>query len=260
MRVTILIAALVLFFAGVALSYLDKTGGAVATYGAGVFCLIFVYLAQFKRFKGFGLEAELQEKIHEADEALRKLRSITVPMAHMLFTMVSKMGRWDSSIPRRQRHEIMSSMESELRENGVAKEDLETAKADWHRYNIIDLYRPVARSIAAVLDEEIKRRENAHRAFKQPISGADHAAYSEAVEMWRQASKSREDLFSLLKLEDQSVLPQEFEQFVASCPAIPDAERTSLLSKVQEQLQDAHHYVRFREFRRLEHWFASEEE
>jgi sugar-specific transcriptional regulator TrmB len=75
MRITILLAALLLFAAGVALAYLGETGGASATYAAAVVCLIFVFLPQFKKFKGFGVEAELKEYRAEFDREIDKLES-----------------------------------------------------------------------------------------------------------------------------------------------------------------------------------------
>ncbi|MGO9116933.1 MAG: hypothetical protein ACLQPD_04900 [Desulfomonilaceae bacterium] len=61
-RITLFVMSLLLFVAGAILSYQGKTGGASATYGAAVFCLIFVSLEQFKSFKGWGIEAELRNR------------------------------------------------------------------------------------------------------------------------------------------------------------------------------------------------------
>ena len=261
MRIAILIAALVLLAAGVALSYLDKTGGATATYAAGILCLVFVYLSQFKRFKGFGMEAELLEKkIEEADEVLRRLREITVPIAHMLFSVVARMGRWDSMVPRRQRYEIMEKIEGELQKNGVPKEQLEAAKRDWHNYNIIDLARPVIRGVSQVLDDVIKEKEQKMRSFPQPITPEVMPSHNAAVEEWRRAQAEREDLMALLKLTDKSRVPDEIERFLSSTIQIPDAAKQELRTKHKEQLDDLRHYVKFGEFRRLEEWFLNRDE
>jgi hypothetical protein len=76
-RVAVIIVAVSLFVSGVALSFCDKVEATVATYAAGILCLIFVFLPEFKKFKGLGIEAELlNRKIAEADLLLAQLREM----------------------------------------------------------------------------------------------------------------------------------------------------------------------------------------
>ena len=152
----ILFAAMLLLICGVGLSYLDKTGGATVTYTAAVFCLIFAFLPKFKRFKGLGVEAELLEKkIEEADVILGHLRSLSVPLAELLFTMVARLGRWNSAVPRRDRYRILGRFEDALRGLGVPDAELSKAKSEWHRYNLIDQARPIVQSIHKRLNEKV---------------------------------------------------------------------------------------------------------
>ena len=58
--------ACVLFVAGIGLGFTGEPGSAGVTLAAGVFCLIFAFLSQFKRFKGLGIEAELWEQKQES--------------------------------------------------------------------------------------------------------------------------------------------------------------------------------------------------
>ena len=51
-----------LFALGAYLAFNEKVAASTATYGAAVICLIFTFLSRFKRFKGFGIEAELWEQ------------------------------------------------------------------------------------------------------------------------------------------------------------------------------------------------------
>ena len=81
------------FALGGVLAYQDKTASAVTGFAYAGPCLVFVFLQGFKRFKGFGLEAELlEQKIEEADRLLTQLRRLAVPMAELLFTTTARLG------------------------------------------------------------------------------------------------------------------------------------------------------------------------
>ena len=241
---------------GAVLSYLDKTGSAVATYAASICCLIFVHLPQFKKFKGFGIEAELKQKIEEANETLERLREITVPIAHMLFTMVAKMGRWSSSIPRRQQYEITKKIENELKSNGVKPVHLEKAKGDWHHYNIIDLARPIMEGTLKDVDEGVARKRKKVDSFKGTITAEIRREYDMAINEWRKASSNRKKLQDLYKLTDQQALPDEIEDYIKSSTLIDENKKHELLDRYKEEFADLRYYIKHHEFRRLEKWFA----
>ncbi len=261
MRITILIASLALMASGIVLSYLDKVGGATVTYAASIFCLIFVYLSQFKRFKGFGVEAELLEKkIEEADETLKRLREITVPIAHMLFSMVARMGLWDSMIPRQQRFEIMEKIENELRSNGVDPAQLEDAKADWHHFNIIDLARPVINGTLKHIDEIVKIKREKVNSFRGPITTEMKPEHDIAIGELRKAHSKKQELIDLYKLKNKDKLATEIENFIVSNDILEEAVKDELLAKYNEEFADLKHYISHREFRRLEHWFITKDE
>jgi len=134
MQKVILIAAMILLICGVGLSYLDKTGGATVKYADAVLCLIFAFLPEFKGFKGLGVEAKLLEKkIEETDVILGHLRSLSAPLAELLFTLVARLGRWDSAVPRQDRHRILGRFEDALRGLGVPDAERSQAKSEGRR-------------------------------------------------------------------------------------------------------------------------------
>ena len=111
-RYAIFVLAVALFGAGVYLSFLDQTGSATTTYTAAVFCLIFVFLSEFKKFKGFGVEAELLEKrIDQANVLISQLHGLLEPISELLFTIVARAGRRSSRLPNRDSYRIMKKFE-----------------------------------------------------------------------------------------------------------------------------------------------------
>ena len=260
MQITIFVAALILLACGIGLSYLDKTDGAIVTYIAGIFCLIFAFLPNFKWFKGLGVEAELLEsKIEEADVILGHLRSLSVPLAELLFTMVARLGRWGSAVPRKDSYRIMKGFEEALRGLEVPKDELFRAKAEWHRYNLLDQARPVVRVIQQLLQKKTKELEKAIAAIPSPISEEDQSRRASEMEKMNAINESADATLKLLQFSDMTSVADEIRQFICDCPHLSDDERSKLLTEQAELLADLEHYGRTFEFRRLDTWFASEE-
>jgi len=75
----ILAIAVSLFCVGSWLAINDQTASATLMLAAAVLCLIFVYLARFKRFKGLGIEAELwEDKQREAEQLIERLKPLAL--------------------------------------------------------------------------------------------------------------------------------------------------------------------------------------
>lgn len=257
MRVTLFIIAIILFAFGTWFASEDKAVGAGATYAAAVFCLIFVFLKEFKWFKGFGLEAELlDKKLEEADRLIKRLRGISLPIAELLFTIIARAGRWDSRLSNRDSYRITKKFEEELKKTGVTESELEEAKKDWHRYNLIDLGRPIIQGIVQEIDSKLKVKQEAINKFPQPITSEKQPAYKRLSEDLRESGKFRKEALALYKLEDMHTLPQQIKDFIKKCRLFDDQQKEELLSKHQEQLKDIEYYCKNHEFRRLDVWFA----
>lgn len=261
MQIAIFITALILFAFGVVLSFQDQVTAAAVTYSAAVLSLIFAFLPEFKKFKGLGIEAELlDKKIEEADILLSQLRDISIPIAEMLLSSTARMGRWDSGMPRHKKHDLVQRIERELRKVGVSDTQLEQAKEDWHYYNIIDLSRPVFKSITEALQPHLKERENALSQFPQPITPERKSEYEQLIENRNIALKEIQDLRNIQQLKNQSELPTLLTESVSNSNLLSSDEKNSLASNIEEKTQDIDHYVKHKEFRRLSVWLSENDD
>jgi len=162
------------FALGGVLAYQDKTASAVTVFAYAGPCLVFVFLQGFRRFKGFGLAAELLEhKIEEADRLLGELRRLAVPMAELLFTTTARLRRWSSMVPRRDRHRLMELIEEPMTSIGVTSGTLENSKRDWRRFNVIDLARLLFPAIHANIKTKIKAKEQEPQKFPSSVSAGN---------------------------------------------------------------------------------------
>lgn len=82
----------------------SNTSIAATSLAAGLALLFAATIDRFESIKGLGIEAKtrkLDEKIEQADEALRKLRQLAEITGETLVDLHSKMGRWDSAPDRK---------------------------------------------------------------------------------------------------------------------------------------------------------------
>lgn len=260
MRVTIAVASLVLLASGIALSFLDKAAAAGVTYSAAVLCLIFVFLPEFKRFKGLGIEAELLDrKIEEADQLLTRLRGITVPIAEMLLSTTARMGRWSSGMPRAQKFALMQRIEQELIKCGVHPDELERAKTDWHFYNLFDLSAPARQKVFNALDPKIKAKQQELDRVPQPITPERRESFETLLAVRNQAMKERENILAIHKAKNLDALPDSIQAAITNSQLLDAEEKRKLLDTVAEELEDVRHYVKYKDFRRPSVWFGSDD-
>ena len=246
MRITLLIAALVLLSAGIFFSYLDQVSSATATYAAAIFCLIFVFLTEFRRFKGFGVEAELLErKIDEADKILTQLRNITSPISEMLFSLVVRSGRRGEMIPRKQRYDLMIKIESELKSCGVTDTQIEKAKQDWHAFNIHDLAAPIFQSISTRVEYFMGRE-------LQKVSGCEHD--SPGI---RLADKYRENLNKLKSQVTNINIPKLMLNFIETAEIFDEKTKIEINNEISDSLFELSFYIENKKFNNIEKWFSA---
>ena len=129
-RTILFISAISLLTLGAFLAYKNNTGSATSAFGFGILVLFFAFIHEFQKFKGFGIEAELREKIREADDTIKKLRDIALPLAAINLRMLNRLGRWSGPISRKDRFEFVDSIGKELKGLGISDRQLDELNAE----------------------------------------------------------------------------------------------------------------------------------
>jgi hypothetical protein len=95
----IAIGAIALLTLGGVLALQDKTATAGAILGFGFLLVVLLLLAKFKRFKGFGFEAELwDQKQVEAAALVDKLTALATLASEQVALISAKRGMWDAGL------------------------------------------------------------------------------------------------------------------------------------------------------------------
>ncbi|MGP3249907.1 hypothetical protein ACTVP2_07970 [Serratia marcescens] len=257
-RCVIFILAVLLFVSGGVLSFSDKVSAAGVNYGAGFLCLVFVYISQFKSFKGFGIEAELQEKIDEAEGILKRLREVTLPITNMLFILLSKQGRWSRPMPRSKQLEIINKIDAELGGIGAEHSRLEEAKKEWHSVNIYDLYEVVLQKIRPIFSEELKNRELKIKSLGSVITPEIYDEHSKAINHRNEVNNELAKFNESLERHNETDVCNQFLSMVKESKVLQE-NRPSILDDIKDEFDDLDYYIKYKKFRRLDVWLAEDE-
>ncbi len=259
-RISILLFSIALFASGIALAFNDKTASASVVMAAGVITLIFLYLSQFKRFKGLGIEAELwEQEMEEAEQLVSRLQGLSVAVSEPLMYMAARSGRWSSGIPRRKKFEMMKGIEAQLRDNGVPEQKIIAAMEEWHRFNLIDLSMDFRQAISDIAHEKIREIDQMTKQLSKPISGGDIKKVKEHQRRHQEIDAQREAFVNVDLGAPNKGYSGRLENNFESIDFLDGEEKESLKRRFAEDISDVEYYEENKKFRRLEHWFTSEE-
>jgi hypothetical protein len=257
-RALLLITALALLAGGFLLAYRGDAPAAMTTYVAAVFCLVFAFLSQFKKFSGLGFSGETwEQKMQEADELISRLRGLAAVIAEPVFIAMARLGRWDSHLTRQERYDISVRLEAELLRNGMNQEDIDRVRSELDRANTLDMAKPLFNAAHRKIQEKVDERRQAVNAFPQPITALD--AHAAAVSRLREAAEAQLAFDHFHRINPFAALPNVFLDMLAACPVLTDEERTALREQHQEEIADLEYYVKNGGFRRLDVWLKGED-
>lgn len=145
---------------------------AATSLTAGLVLLFAATIDRFESLKGLGIEAktrQLDEKIEQADEALRKLRQLAELTGAALVDLNSKMGRWDSAPSPRDALALAERVKSIMQALGSEPPAITTALRPWARILCHDLAATIAEPLNKVIFERTQALESSRQSIPTPI-------------------------------------------------------------------------------------------
>ena len=277
-RTILFISAISLLTLGAFLAYKNNTGSATSAFGFGILVLFFAFIHEFQKFKGFGIEAELREKIREADDTIKKLRDIALPLAAINLRMLNRLGRWSGPISRKDRFEFVDSIGKELKGLGISDRQLDELNSETHIFNENDLLHEVGVGIYSVLKEKNDRAQldmdNAMMNMKEPLQGKGALEPSAMIQLTEKTSIHQKLVETVTRLQSDIRLigerwkkngnSESFEKDIISiiqeCSLLSSEEKDSISKEIKERIEDLTYYRKHHSFRRPDIWFKNEDE
>jgi hypothetical protein len=118
------IGSIGLLAAGAYLCLLDRPASAATSLGFGFLLLVLLLLAKFKRFKGFGFEAEMwEEEQVKAAALVDRLSLLSEAVTTQMALIAARIGLWDSSFSIPEMAALLEQIEQLLAAANVSQSD-----------------------------------------------------------------------------------------------------------------------------------------
>ncbi len=260
MRGAVGVASLGFMVFGGNLAYQDKTATATVTFGIAIICLIFFFLSRFKKFKGFGIEAETwEEKMEEAEKLVGNLNKLSLVTSEFLLSVGSKLGRLDGHLTKKERHELLAQTLKILESNKTPADEIAKARRVFDSFIVFDMGYELLEEMRPEIRKLTEPFKNAIGAFGSPIKAEDQQSYSEAIRQHRAVNTWENEIQAALVDKENESLVDNTISAIQSSDLISQEAKDSLLEMARESLEDIRYYQQHRKHRRPEKWFEKDE-
>jgi hypothetical protein len=243
------------------LGFVDKPKASLITAGLTLVLFIFVFLARFKRFKGFGIEGELwEQEMEQAAELRRGLEGLAEQLGESVaWQMFSTSVGWSDAVPPLQtRLAIVDRTTGILRDIGIPPARVDELNRPWHRWVMSALARPIAERLRTKINENMERVDAGIRAEKKrrmaERPGTEEMTPEEAalVTKYQAMGHTSSQLDKMIRRDDYENLPRLLRQSIDQSAWLSPEDRQAIYQDCAEEFLDIDQYARERTIRRPE--------
>jgi flagellin-specific chaperone FliS len=150
----------------------EQVSVAATSLTAGLVLLFAGTIDRFESLKGLGIEAKtrrLDEKIEQADHAIRRLRELTELTGASLIDVYSKMGRWGSTPGAREAYALAQKVRSIMSSLGSESSVVATSLRPWATILCHDLAVSLAKPLYSVMTDKLQKLRRERDSIPIPI-------------------------------------------------------------------------------------------
>jgi hypothetical protein len=149
---------------------------AATSLTAGLILLFAATIDRFESLKGLGIEAktrQLDQKIEQADEALRKLKEVMELLAPEIINLHSGAGRLGTAPGHRETYALAQNFRDVMTSLGSETSSIRQALEPWVHIFCYDLASAIASPLQTALAEKTKELEHDRASIQQPMDPND---------------------------------------------------------------------------------------
>jgi hypothetical protein len=240
----------------------NQTTNASLAFTVGILLLLFSQFERFEFVKGFGIEAkihQLDDKIQEADKINAALKSITGTLSQLAFELMSRIGRLNGPIERKESLEIENALIKQMRDAEITDEEIDRVVRPVRAIVSFDILRPAVNEAEERLLTWEKSISERSGKIRQPIDMSDPDYLATTADRGV-LGKMREVLRSVRGLEQGLERSNELRQLVADMQKIPAMADFVPTPNFYETIADYDFYVKAGSHRNVKRWLAGETE
>lgn len=210
-----------------------NTAIAATSLTAGLILLFAATIDRFESLKGLGIEAktrQLDQKIEQADMALRRLKELAELTGATLVDMSSRMGRIGTAPSPREAYALAQRVRSIMEALGSERPALREALGPWLRITCHDLAIAITAPVSAALSEKLQQLDRERAAIPQPMD-PNNPILLRTTSTSREVSSFLEQKMRRIHKFELEDYPDRFLQLLEEVPLID----RQLLAPVQEK-------------------------
>lgn len=215
-----------------------ERGASIAA--AGLILILASRFDQLTSIKAFGIEAELKEKVKEADDAIRHLRELAVSLAEPTLRHGMRLGRMGTFLNFREAIDLQASVETALRKLQVSDDQIKALRKDYEYYTLVDLCEIVREKLRKhILEENALEEKQIREKYGSPIR--DVEGHSRDWSALRARHEKRDACLKALMPESMDQLrddPGRFERLLDDNDVLPRSVREHFLAEVREDMAE----------------------
>jgi hypothetical protein len=210
LRFIVLALAVATLVGSAVLFSLNSNIGGTAFATVFVILLIFVFLGRFKKFKGFGIEAELwEEKLQQAAQLTDQLSKLRLLLTGELMSLSVRVGRWGPGFSWKERIQLRDQLRSIFQSDPSAKSLFEQIDGEIGTYIALDYFIRCTKQF----NENVQKcrraeSEQINKEFGSPVK--DSVGYGAKLNVWREKSKFLHILDEPKKLAEDFKLGEQW--------------------------------------------------
>lgn len=154
----------------------EQVTSAATSLTAGLVLLFAGTIERFESLKGLGIEAktrQLDQKIEQAADALKRLKELAELTGASLVDMNSKMGRYGSAPSPREAYALAQKVRSTMSALGSEPSAMRQALEPWIKITCYDVARACTAPLARALSEKRKELERERAGIRKPVDPND---------------------------------------------------------------------------------------
>ena len=209
---------------------------AATSLTAGLALLFAGNIDRFESLKGLGVEAktrQLDQKIEQASDALKKIRQLAELTGAALVDTSSKMGRWDSAPSTREAYALAQKVKSIMSALGSEPSVMREALKPWIRITCHDVASAIVAPLERALSLKTQELERERSAIHQPIDANDPVLLRTTAAL-NGASTFIEQQVRKIHQYDADDFPDRFLQLFESVPLVDKQTVAAIRAKAQQ--------------------------
>ncbi|QQC63802.1 hypothetical protein [Paraburkholderia ginsengisoli] len=238
----------------------NQTANASLAFTVGLLLLLFSQFERFELVKGFGIEAkihQLDDKIEEADKINAALKSITGTLSQLAFELMSRIGRLNGPIERKESLEIEEALIKQMRNAEISDDEIDRVVRPVRAIVSFDILRPAVDEVADRLSGWEKSIGERSSRIGQPINMSDPEFQATTADR-SNLGRMEQTLKSVRGLPHGRERSEELRQLVADMQRVPAMSDFVPTTSFYEALEDYNFYAKEGSHRDVKRWLAGE--